>query len=234
MPTLPDDLHTLPLKDIKKFVNANFPLLGKGTGRRVYDLGDGSVIKVAINEWGRQQLHTENDGWFSGYGHDDVFNTPITDPYDCDYNYAVYPKAETTNFHENFKAFSGVSWKAFRDRVLFISYDPRPFEAQHHFADTLMALSHDNTYNSSTHSGKPCNLYEINQWSRACLSEEFGEWCSSFGDTLASAVTLALGDFRTKSSFGFVNGKLKVIDFGCEVYALTKWQTGKSKFRFQD
>jgi hypothetical protein len=233
MRSLPNNLHSLPLNEVKHFFKYNFPLIGTGTGRRAYDLGNGTIAKVAINAWGRQQIYTENDSWFSDPGHDAVFNVPVTDPRTCGYNYAIYQKASTLSFHKKFKAFAGITWKAFQERTFYQCYHRNIETAQKEVASVLMSFSQENEYDQFFN-GKPNKAYIDNQWALENLTEEFGEWCGAFGDTLASGVTLGLGDFRTKTSFGFVQGKLKVIDFGCDYAQYTKWIKNKRNFKFDD
>ena len=227
--TLPTNLHTLSHAEIKKFFKQNFPVLGRGTGRIVYDLNDGTVAKVAINDWGRQQLYVENDGWFSGHGYEEVFNAPIYSPYDTNFLFATYKKADTDDFHKKFKAFAGISFKKFKELTFdSVSYHGNVDVMQVNFANKLCAFSHDNDYDSEESS------YGLNQWARENTTKEFGEWCDTFGDALASYTALIIGDFRTKTSYGFVEGKLKVIDFGATYQDFNRWIKDKKGFNFYD
>lgn len=95
--------------DRKKYADENFKMIGKGTGRYVYDINNIFVLKLAKNNKGIEQNKTEINISKSGKYNDIIANIV---EYDDNGLYLIQQKAYRIT-EQNFKDITGLQFQGF-------------------------------------------------------------------------------------------------------------------------
>lgn len=185
-----------------------FKLLGRGSARHVYDLGNGEVIKLATNIKGLAQNQQEMTPCMSPY--DTLNQTDIENSDNLDFciyekrgrfymvdsdNGVVRPQFVTANrflvankaerlTEKKFEEVSGMKFKQ--------------------FADLINGL---HKYLESSTGSYPSD--GVNQLSENQIGAEMVEFINDYYGHYPSG-----GDFSRVSSYGLVDGEIKLIDYG--------------------
>lgn len=90
----------------KRYCDARFKVIATGTGRRVYDMGNGQALKLAINSKGIAQNGPEAD-----FGLGQMYSEVLNPPLDCDEDdaWVVSKKLEKVT-QKDLEAHYGVKW----------------------------------------------------------------------------------------------------------------------------
>lgn len=178
------DIHKIEnLRSFKArvdYCNKSLTRLASGTSRVVYDLGNGSVLKLAKNPKGIAQNAAESDGFVQqSYGN---IIAKVLDSHADDLWLKVEKAKKITP--TRFKALSG--------------------------GLTLVEIYHILTFWYADHNGKRSSIARHENYDEIMETNEFIQELTD----LMGNMDMPVGDFARISTYGEINGRLVLTDYG--------------------